>query len=342
MHTKLLTAAVGAALAVSPMLASAEATLYGRINTSYEKQKVEGTAASGWAFKSNSSRFGFRAKEGVGGSLAVVAGAEFEFNSDNRTGGITDNRNAYIGLVGEFGTVSWGVLDSGAASGSPLYTPILASMSYVNNDSGTGGLSTLMRAENRTQNAIGYRSPKFGPGLYGMFRYAQQGTEDATTGASEAVLEESLKHYSGSMNYDSGPLKASIGFASRSQEPNLAANAFKSKVQAVASYDFKVIKVAGFIGNDEFESPTAGRRDDTTTYVVGVRVPVQKVEFIANYLNGEVQANDQAKTWVQQVGVGYNFSRTARAYAFYDRRDPSDKAANDKVTSIAAGMRLNF
>ena len=56
-----------ALLGTSAVFAQSSVTLYGRVNTSVERQKVGGT--SNTVMQNNSSRFGFKGTEDLGGGL---------------------------------------------------------------------------------------------------------------------------------------------------------------------------------------------------------------------------------------------------------------------------------
>src|SRR3990167_6336854 len=109
MKKKLLMAAVGAALVVGPMVAAnAAATLYGRFHLSMDRQDNGGDPAiEQGLISSNTSRFGIKGDEDLGGGLKSIYQMETSFTADEG-GGSLAGRNTFVGLAGEMGTVKIG------------------------------------------------------------------------------------------------------------------------------------------------------------------------------------------------------------------------------------------
>jgi predicted porin len=155
-----------AALAVmgaTTAMAQSSVTLYGRINTTVERQKVGDESVSG--LYNNASRWGIRGTEDLGGGLKAGFTLESGFNSDTGTGsawthpttGMSFARQSEVNLSGGFGMIRLGNFvpesyyatadyismhnhDTGSSSDALYYDPVWF-----------GGLST--------KNKIGYRTP---------------------------------------------------------------------------------------------------------------------------------------------------------------------------------------
>lgn len=110
MNKKLLMAAVGAALAATPMLAAqAATTLYGHMHMSLDSAD-NGSNSYGYV-SSNSSRIGVKGDEDVGSGYKAIYQVESgAFAADSGTGGLGGTlRNTYVG----FATSSWGAVKIG-------------------------------------------------------------------------------------------------------------------------------------------------------------------------------------------------------------------------------------
>src|SRR5574337_691563 len=112
MNKKLVALAVAGAFAL-PLAAQAQTanvTLYGRLNVDFEF--VNGKQADGsnpWVnrLSSNSSRFGMRGTESLGGGLNAIFQVESDLKPD--TGGsVTANRETFVGLQGSWGKFQMG------------------------------------------------------------------------------------------------------------------------------------------------------------------------------------------------------------------------------------------
>jgi predicted porin len=106
MNKKLLAIAVGAAMVAGATAATAgdEPTFYAKIHMSIDSMDNGGTgdSADGLFVSSNSSRFGFKGAADLDGGLKAVY--KYEISTDY-TGGLSGNRNAYLGLKGGFGQI---------------------------------------------------------------------------------------------------------------------------------------------------------------------------------------------------------------------------------------------
>ena len=159
-----LLAAVGA----SSAMAQSSVTLYGRVNTSVERQKDGDVTTTGML--NNASRIGFKGVEDLGGGLKAGFVLESGFDSSNGAGtgwpglpsgtGINFGRQSEVNLSGGFGMVRLGNFvpesyyatadfvsmhnhDTGSSSDALYYDPVWF-----------GGLGT--------KNKVGYRSPSLG------------------------------------------------------------------------------------------------------------------------------------------------------------------------------------
>ena len=113
MNKKLIAVAVAGLLA-APLVAQAQTAnvvLYGRLNLDLEY--VNATAPSGVdtpnvsRLSSNSSRFGLRGTEALGGGLNAIWQIESSVAGD-AGGGTIAGRDTFIGLQGSWGTVRFG------------------------------------------------------------------------------------------------------------------------------------------------------------------------------------------------------------------------------------------
>ena len=109
MKKTVLAFAVAAAMGV-PAVAAADTTLYGLFDTSID---YVNDAATTTRMANNSSRLGVRGSEDLGGGLSGIFQLEMSFDStDTQDEGVTDNRNTFVGLAGDFGSLRLGQFDS--------------------------------------------------------------------------------------------------------------------------------------------------------------------------------------------------------------------------------------
>jgi len=222
MNKKLVALAVAGALAL-PLAAeaqTAQVTLYGRANMSLEFVKASGPGAADGSTStvtrvtSNSSNFGLRGTESLGGGLTAFFQVENTVNWDgNPQAGVSNsntigNRDTFLGLQGSYGTIRLG------RSLSPYddVTPIFAANAYnyntdvmnnsgvwSNNSNGIAGEATA-GYDDRYSNSIRWNSPTWS----GFTAEVQVATRE-NTGHSWAFMP--------GIFYNNGPIQAGLVYA---------------------------------------------------------------------------------------------------------------------------------
>lgn len=335
MQKKHLLLALVAAAGASTVMAQSSVTLYGRVNTSVERQKVG--SVSNTVMQNNASRFGFKGVEDLGGGLK--AGFQLESGFDSSTGagsawthpttGMSFARQSEVNLSGGFGMIRLG-----------NFTPesYYATADYVsmhNHDTGTsldalyydpvwfGGLSTT--------NKIGYRTPSFG-GL----------TVDASVSLHEKNAAIPQKNgYDLAANYNIGALNLGAGYSQVDSNRQLGLRAL---------YTFGQFVVGGYYQRNKDDNQLlatgAGNRNNfrlAGAYMMGAS------EFHVNVGRAGKWsdiADSSATQWT--LGYNYNFSKRTKVYAFYTKVDNKagatymTGAAGQDFSSLALGVRHNF
>ncbi|WP_312129109.1 MULTISPECIES: porin [Diaphorobacter] len=322
-----------ALLGTSAVFAQSSVTLYGRVNTSVERQKVGGT--SNTVMQNNSSRFGFKGTEDLGGGLKAGFQLESGFNSDTGTGsgwthpttGMTFARQSEVNLSGGFGMIRLGNFMPESYYATADY------VSMHNHDTGTssdalyydpvwfGGLSTT--------NKIGYRSPSLG----GLTIDASVNLHEQTTGGKNG--------YDLAANYNIGALNLGAGYSQVDSNRQLGLRAL---------YTFGQFVVGGYYQRNKDDNQLlatgAGNRNNfrlAGAYMMGAS------EFHVNVGRAGKWsdiADSSATQWT--LGYNYNFSKRTKVYAFYTKVDNKagatymTGAAGQDFSSLALGVRHNF
>ena len=328
-----LLAAVGA----SSAMAQSSVTLYGRVNTTVERQKDGDVTKTGMF--DNSSRFGFRGVEDLGGGLKAGFVLESGFDSSNGAGtgwpglpsgtGINFGRQSEVNLSGGFGMVRLGNFvpesyyatadfvsmhnhDTGSSSDQLYYDPVWF-----------GGLGT--------KNKVGYRSPSLG----GLVIDAAVNLHEKAAGTNEK------NGFDLAANYNLGALALGAGYSYVNSNYQLGLR---------AAYTFGQFTVGGYYqrnkDDNQWVSGGAGTRDNfrlSGMYTMGAS------EFHVNLGHASKWSNvpDSAATqWT--LGYNYNLSKRTKVYGYYTRVNNSAgsninvKQAGDDFSSFAVGVRHNF
>ena len=328
-----LLATVGA----TSVMAQSSVTLYGRVNTSVERQKDGDVTTTGMF--NNASRIGFKGVEDLGGGLKAGFVLESGFDSSNGAGtgwpglpsgtGINFGRQSEVNLSGGFGMVRLGNFvpesyyatadfvsmhnhDTGSSSDALYYDPVWF-----------GGLGT--------KNKVGYRSPSLG----GLVIDAAVNLHEKAAGTNEK------NGFDLAANYNLGALALGAGYSYVNSNYQLGLR---------AAYTFGQFTVGGYYQRNKDDNQLvpggAGTRNNfrlAGMYTMGAS------EFHVNLGHANKWSNvpDSAATqWT--LGYNYNLSKRTKVYGFYTRvnnsalSDVNVTKAGDNFSSFAVGVRHNF
>ena len=322
MKKSIIAMAVAGALAV-PAIASADATLYGRVVVEAAKESNSKLNIGGDG--NTSTVFGVRgtADTGVDG-LTAVYNAEWGFDKSNggRTteiggddynlGSIT-TRLANVGLTGGFGTVVGGTVSAPHYSWVTSHTDIMMS-------SAAGVLNpTLDNVALRLDNVLAYISPDFNGVQFA-----------AAFGASAELDDKNADWYHAAVKYDANNIYLAASLVDY-QAAALEAGAADRVWALAAGYDFGMATIGANF--------TESKYDDGSKYRPYQLAGTYSVTDATTLKLAYADHRDSAKGWGAEVQhdltprvntwVGYG-------YANSDLRE----AGSDKV--FAAGMRVNF
>lgn len=317
-------------------LAQSSVTLYGAMDAGVARVK-NGSAGSKTLLQSgavNTSRFGLRGVEDLGGGLKAGFNLESGLNPDDGTaGGPTAaptalfNRRSTVSLFGGWGELRIGHDYNPSSRNTYLFEPYIGTsfgsilaFTFANNAALGSGVRTVLR----TSNAVAYFTPKDLGGFYG----------EAQVAPSEGVAGN--KYTGARLGYRAGAFDVSAAFGTTK---TATSDDFEQSNLGV-SYIFSFAKVMGLYNVHKF-----GALQQKTT-AVSISVPVGAGEIRALYgINnrsggaagsGFANADDS-----KQMSVGYvhNLSKRTSLYGIFGRIT-NDGAAKVTVDySSPAAMR---
>ncbi len=275
-------------------LAQSSVTLYGRIDTSFGADKLNGVSTTRlYSGNLSTSRLGFRGTEDLGGGLKAIFGLEGALGTDTGAFGGFD-RQSIVGLSGGFGTIKLGRHDTSfddirdLSIGSNLWDSEFSPTKIAY----TAGVPDY---SSRASNQIRYESPSFGGFTVGL-GYALD--EDPT-------IKGDVSSYN--LRYRNGPLDIGIGF--QDQKAN------NREYTAISgAYHFGVARVSA--GYNRAEIHNGAKADG---YSIGVNVPMGSLDFSVGYAYSKAKAAGvtTAKGSALAAGVTYALSKRTRLYGAY-------------------------
>ncbi len=293
--------------------AQAQTTIYGRLNTSLERQDSAGVKSSGMF--NNSSRIGFKGIEDMGGGLK--AGFQLEHGFDSDTGSSTQGtqfwaRQSEVNLSGQFGTVRLGNFTSEAYFATADY------VSLHNHDTGSSA-DALYAYVGRNGNKLAYRSPD----LNGL-------TLEGAVSLKEAGPDHG---YDLAANYTMGAWQLGAGFEKLAGGKQFALRAL---------YETGPFVFGGYVQRDT-DGFGAGLGNRTTLrlsgmYVMGVNEFHLNVGRAGDYSRVADSSATQAT-----IGLNHNLSKRTKVYGLYTKVAASNGTPYvGDFSSFALGVRHNF
>jgi predicted porin len=355
MNKKLIAVAVAGLLA-APMVAQAQTAnvvLYGRLNLDLEYVSADASQANVQTgnvtrLSSNSSRFGLRGTEALGGGLNAIWQIESSVAGD-AGGGTIAGRDTFLGLQGSWGTVRFGNFLAPYDDVHPVFgdtgtylTSIAAQAAlWANNGGYSKGTGAF---DDRLGNSLRYDSPN----IAGFTGSAQISLfDDAAAGGAEDSMV-----YSVAGQYKNGPFVGIMAFEYNDDVRCYNGNAggtsatcgavhnFRANDWAFSlagAWDFGMVRVAGLYERLDYDTPQGGlKRDLYGAYFSG---PVWNGKWYVGYsyakdgkgpstqrINGISGGDD---TGAYHLTLSYNqpISKRTSWYVAYSRLDNEDNAS---------------
>ena len=275
------------------------------------------------------SRLGFDASKDMGNGLKAIAKLEAGYALDhgNSTqGGLLFGRQAYVGLSGDFGTLTAG----------RQYTPqFIALDSNDPFDTGAGsavssGIVSMFAS--RANNSIAYSSNAAGGFQFSALAAAGESSSGSNTNGS---LVEANFHFG------SGPFAADLTLSGMKRLADDGKNATAETLGG--SYNFGAVKLLGGVQFVQNSTTLANTDDNRTEVFAGINAPIGNDALWIGAGAGKV--NKVSGTTASQYSIGYmhNLAKGVDMYGVAttikngDNTSYSDDTATGAGPSVSAG-----
>lgn len=352
MNKKLVALAVAGACAlpVAVQAQTANVTLYGRVHLDMEV--VHGRQANGsnphvFRVSSNSSRFGIRGTESLGGGLNAIFQLESSVVAD-AGGGTIAGRESFVGLQGSWGTFKMGNFLVPYDDLAPIFmnphqygSSLFATGALWGASSGYAGSPVQATCGDRAfdcraPNSVRYDTPNIA-GFTGSYQYAtREGTPIQHSGLQSAGVF-----------YNNGPIWAGTAY---SYNEDIGGPGLDDRAWSIAaSYNFGIVRPAVVYETAKWQTPVGSVKRNF--WGVSALVPIGGASSIYGFYGhagnttgsapdgtriggsagaapviGVVKGPDTgANHWV--LSYGYALSKRTNVYAAYTKVDNKCKAA---------------
>ena len=324
MKKSLIALAIAGTFAAPAFAASANVDFYGKFRISLNNVNNN----QGWSLTDQASRVGFKGAEDLGGGLKAIYQWESAMNIgtsspvDFGNASLGGQRNTFLGLAGDFGTVLAGRHDTPykLAGSADLFGDTLGDVQNNNGIIGAGGAGF----DQRVNNAIAYVSPSFSgltvlaaivPGNGGS-----AGPHNLTDAYSLAAM------------YGNGPLTANLAYESHNKLVD--ENAWKLNV----SYTMGDLKLGGTY--EDMSDLLGVNGANSKNFLVSAAYGMGPITLAAEYgkrnQNSTAGNNDLTDT---TVGVVYGLSKRTSTYLAYAHIKP---AAGNSTNALTMGLNHDF
>lgn len=358
MKKAILPLAIAAALPMSALAAGPiDGKIYGKmnvtaVNAEYDENTAGFSSEDSWNLNSNASRVGIKGKSELSEGLYAIYKAEFEIYVDDGTKGKDKNdtfsqRNIYVGLSGDYGTVFAGKHD----------TVLKLSQKKVDlfGDLEGGDIKNWMSGETRASNVVNYTTPKMGD--FSASLMTVLGEDSDSDNDQDGLLDS----YSAGVSYSANGLY--LGLA---RDENVKSGSVEKEnldiTRFVASYKADAFTIGAIIQSaedgDNYSSNITNATDtsyDEDSYTLSASYKIGKFTLKAQYGEGEYEieeasvVQDEAETEAFVFGVDYKLGKKTKVYGYYssieteyDYEGGSTSNLEEEETVFGLGMEHKF
>jgi len=349
MNKKLIALAIaGACVAPAAMAQTANpVTLYGRVYVTLESVEAKASGATAAVnrrtrVEDQSSLFGIRGTEDLGGGLKAFFQLETAFRPDQNTTTFAA-RNSGVGLQGGWGSFLMGRWDTPWKVATIAVDPFGdLTLSGI-----TGTLSDGGNFDRREQNVLQYWSPSWGGFAFRLMRTANEGKTGSVDPYSQGA----------NITYTGGPVYVFFAYEEhKDQLGSVATAGIEEKGSAFGgSFAFGPVKLGGQY--QEIKKDGSGRTKQKN-WMGNVVFTAGNNQFIYQYMQskdgGLGTAATQPDCDSNSLGYQYNFTRRTFFLAQYTKVDNNDASscnfganrlaasAGQDVQGVSVGLRHVF
>jgi predicted porin len=354
MKKKLVAVAVAGVLG-APLAANAQTanvTLYGRLNVDLEFVRGATCAAAAvpsgntpcgpvnnqsttnptvTRLSSNSSRFGLRGTEALGGGLSAIFQIESSINGDTNAGNL-GGRETFVGFQGSWGTFKMGHFLMPLDDMHPIFGNVPTYTTSILSTATLWAQGTLSKSDGgfdaRLGNSLRYDSPSFA----GFTFSGQVAMRDGSgaTGANTGDHPSEIRHayvFGANGIYNNGPIQIGVGYENNHEVRAPGLDDYDFTV--TGGYNFGVVRVAAVYERLKYDTPTGDLKRDLwgisgtipmgpgTWYLSWQRANDGKGSAAEGQRVGGLARGTDTGSDQWEVSYTYPFSKRTQVYAGY-------------------------
>ncbi len=326
-------------------IAQTDAKLYGVVDYGYtfhhdrneigkflEISKTNSRFNSG---QSAGNRIGFKGVEDLGNGIKAIFVLERGFALDTGEDAKSFNRQAYVALSGNYGTISGGLVYT------PYYRYVSSLDPFADGSLKRDVVGGTIFYPVRTANTIAYDSPNFK-----NFKISAAFSNNAFSDDNPIKNSNNttLLGISGTYTATNWNIGLSYHHIAVGNNENGIKNA--SNITFGGAYDFKVVKVSAFASYDKLnlidDLIIFGKNSITqTNFMLGAIIPLGKHNITSHFYYSHTNKNLFGNALQVIIGYDYNFSSRTNFYAAYSYiyADKGRYSVSDTFDFTGAGYK---
>lgn len=354
--------------------AQSNVTIYGIADATFETVRATGGASATdygnrTRVNSNSSYIGFKGTESLSNGLAAVFQFENTVNVDNGAAGTWNNRDSFVGLTGDFGTISLGNV-SGPTRALGNKMDVNAGAAGIGDNNAligkVGGGAAGGIFDQRLNNAVAYVSPAmsgfsgavvYSTGITAAMRASLPSAPAAGVAGTALTAKESSAAKAGSaagntvltagLNYENGPIFVGYAYTQikATSDGATAADGLLGLYEKLtdqrlgAKYNFGTGTIGLLYDRPQFTTAGgASTKLRVSTWYLPVTVNVGAGKVIFQYGHaGNVTGLGNSSAKHVELGYEHSLSKRTLVKALYSHVSNSSAANYDFLTSVSAG-----
>lgn len=306
--TSLATVSMSTAILMSAN-AIADVSVYGKANLSLQNAD-EGTSST-TELVSNASRIGFKGSEQLSDNLKAIFQMEFQAHIDDGDGdGQTfTQRNIYVGLQGNWGTLIGGKFDTAmkkTQNSVDLFSDLEADIKSI-----------ITVNDNRSSNSIMYTTPKFLDSITASVDFIASETDGVKDGISTSI------------NYDKNDLYLAAAIDQNVEAENV------DVIRLVAQYNIDALQL-GLLYEDQDATGTSKNTGDG--WLVSGQYKLNNGYILKAQLGESDIVTAGGETF--SLGVDYRLSSSTKLFGYYSSEDATD--ATKEAEYVGIGIEMKF
>ncbi len=376
MNKKLIALAVGAAMGLAPMAASAaKVTVYGQLQFELASEGLDNSISTtdadgniigrgsndvtigkkgrwqdGTTVEDNQrGRFGIKASEKLGNGMTAISQVEYDISASGNESEANPKgpaapriRFAYVGLKGNFGTFKIGTMKTPYKYwGGVKYDPFVTTNLEARRNGGMSGGD--YGQNNFFSNSLGYKSPK----MNGFQFWGVYSPDENLSGRQDDG------DYAAGVKYSNGPMEAFVAFSGNSYNGTSTTRSDESRWKIGGKYKMGNHTFLGQYEDLSDIKQLKGDAGDGQAYFLGYHLKSGNNTFIAQFGNTQgdykfvpTATRADEETDYYAIGMIHWLSKKTRLFGGYSQSSVDNlnniKGVNGDRDAFTVGIRMVF